>query len=237
MRRQMIIGPDTKLTHVGGRPTRAVLALLIIQIGLFVAWAFADAPAWVALHLAASAEQTLHKHELWQPLSAFWLHLGARDIFFNSLVLWIFGSALERWWGSRRFVVFWIVTGTIGIAVGVVAGLLQPQTLLTGSAGAATATMVAFAFLFPEHLVFFYGVLPLKAKHLALVLIGFTLVGSLLGRSFLELPVQLGGAAAALLFVMRPRRKRVTQQTRAEDARRKLHVIQGGKHDEKRYWN
>ena len=78
------------------------------------------------------------------------------------------------------------------------------------------AMLVAFACLFPEHLVFFYGLLPLKAKIFALLLLAFVAVGSLLGQAWLEMATQLGGAAAALLFVTRrrPRRKRAATRKR-----------------------
>jgi len=243
VRRQIVIGPDTKIARAGGRPPRVVAVLLVEQIGLFIAWAFADAPAWVAMHLAASAAQCLGRHELWQPFTALWVHLGARSLLLNALTLWIFGSALERWWGGRRFLLFWIVTGVMGLAAGVAAGLADPQTVVAGSAGSATAMMVAFAFIYPEHLVFFYGVMPIKAKHMVLALLGFVLIGSLLSRTFIELAVQLVGGAAALLFLFRPQRTasaRVADRHASEEARRKLRVIQGGKREkkeEKRYWN
>lgn len=236
MRRQIIIGPDTRIAHLGGRPPRVTLILLIQQIGCVVLWAFADAPAWVALHLAASAAQTFGNHELWQPFTALWIHLGGRSLILNALALWMFGAPLERWWGARRFLLFFVLTGVLGLTLGVSVGLLQPQTVLSGSSGAAMAMMVAFAYLFPNHLVFFYGLLPLKAKLFALLLVLFVAVGSLLGQAWLEMATQLGGAAAAFLFLVRPGRTR--SQVVREPSRPRLQVIQGGKREkEKRYLN
>jgi membrane associated rhomboid family serine protease len=233
-RRQILIRPDTLIAHLGGRPPTVTLVLLIEQIGAVILWAFANAPAWVALHLAASAEGTFHKHELWQPFTAIWIHLGTRGLILNALTLWMFGSALERWWGPRRFLLFWIVTGTLGMLAGTAVGLLQPQTVLSGSSAAATGMLIAFAILFPDHLVFFYGLIPLKAKIFALLLVAFVVVGSLLGQSWLECATELGGAAAALLFLVRPRRAR---KAKREPSRPNLQVIAGGKREEKRYLN
>ena len=236
MRRQILVGPDTPIAHVGGRPPKVTLILLVEQVGAVILWAFANAPAWVALHLAASAAAVFGKHEFWQPLTALWIHLETRSLILNALALWMFGSALERWWGPRRFLLFWIATGTLGLVIGVVAGLAQPQIILSGSTSAAMAMMVAFAYLFPNHLVFFYGLLPLKAKHFASLLPAFVVVANLLAHAWLEIAVQLGGAAAALLFIPRRPRKR-GRAAEHQSSRRNFQVIVGGKRNDKTFLN
>ena len=102
-------------------------------------------------------------------------------------------------------------------------------------AGFALAMMVATAIIFPNHMVFFFGLIPIKTKVFGLALAGFVLLGNLIGGYFLEVAVELGGVAVGLLFLFPPRRwlaeRRVTR------AKRKLGVIEGGKKDEKKYWN
>lgn len=44
------------------------------------------------------------------------MHGGWAHIFFNMFALWMFGKVLEGVWGSRRFLVFYLVTG-IGAAL------------------------------------------------------------------------------------------------------------------------
>lgn len=237
-RRVLQIGPDTKIVRIGQRPLRVTLILLIQQVSFFLAWAFADGPAWVSLHLAASAQGTLIRLELWQPATALALHVGSRSILFNMLVLWMIGSSLERFWGGRRFLVFWIVTGVLGHLVGVIAGLLAPAQILSGSTGSTAGMLLAFAVVYGGHLVFVWkGVLPLKAQHLGPLLLGFLLLGNLLGKSFLEIAVQAGGALGALLFLF-GKRRRGGAPTRKPRATGKLQVIEGGKKkDAPRYWN
>ena len=48
---------------------------------------------------------------------------GIMHIFFNMYAVWMFGSVLENYWGAKRFLIFYMVTG-IGAAV--------IQTLYTG---------------------------------------------------------------------------------------------------------
>jgi membrane associated rhomboid family serine protease len=234
MPRQIIVGPDTKIVNLGGRPPRSVMILLILQVGLFVVWAFANGPAWIALELAASGSQTLHHLKIWQPITALWLHLRLDMLILNALSLWIFGTALAKWWGEKRFVKFWFITGVAGLALGVFAGLFQPNQILFGSSGSTVAMLVAIAYIFTNHLVFFYGLLPLKAKHLSLVLFLFLLLRSLLSGEYLWIIVELGGGAAALLF-LRPRR--TVKQASKTSSKGNLRVLQGGKKDKPHYWN
>jgi membrane associated rhomboid family serine protease len=241
--RVILIDPDTKLVEIGGRPPRATLVLLVLEVGLFLAWAFADGPAWVNAHVAASAQRTLGALELWQPATALLVHVGSRGILANTFVLWLFGSALERWWGKGRFVLFFVVTGVLGNAAGVAVGLLRPREILSGSAGATAAMLVAFAVIFANHLVRVWrGVLPLKAKHLGPLLLGFLVVGNLVGKSFLELGALGGGSAAALLFLLRPSREEQAPRRARPASTGRLRVIEGGKgksakKDEPHYWN
>lgn len=55
----------------------------------------------------------------WQYLSSMFMH-GEFHLLFNMLGLWMFGSALERLWGSQRFLIFYLLCG-IG------AGLIYTQ--------------------------------------------------------------------------------------------------------------
>lgn len=39
------------------------------------------------------------------------MHGGFTHIFFNMFALWMFGSAIENYWGGKRFLVYYLVTG------------------------------------------------------------------------------------------------------------------------------
>ena len=67
MKRHIVIGPDTKLVNIGGRPPPAVLVLLIVQLGLLLAWAFADGPAWINKHIALSGGDAMTNGTLLSP--------------------------------------------------------------------------------------------------------------------------------------------------------------------------
>lgn len=234
-RRQIVIGPDTKLVRVSGRPPSVVITLLAVQLGLFLLYAFADGPRWVARHVALSAGQALGMFEGWQPLTAIWIHLHTRDMIVNLLALWFFGSPLARWWGTRRFVLFWLATAVGGMLLALLVGLLWPAHVVSGSAGAAAAMMLAFSVVFADHLVFFYGVLPLRGRWIALLMLGFAVIGNLVATEFLQVALQAGGLLVAVLFLFKLRR--LFGKLRLSRSKRKLGVIEGGRKQEPRYWN
>ena len=98
------------------------------------------------------------------------------------------------------------------------------------------AMLVAVGVIFPNHMVFFFGLIPLKAKWLSLVIGIFVLIGSVTSAAYLMIPVELGGAAAALPFLFSLRK--LWGQARVERAKRKFKVIEGGKKKgDKKYMN
>ncbi|MDF2438498.1 MAG: hypothetical protein K0Q95_2874 [Bacteroidota bacterium] len=91
--------------------------LLIINALLFLAtWVFqnqfgVDLTDHLGLHYFSS--------DLFRPyqlVTYMFMHGGIDHVFFNMFALWMFGNVLENFWGSKRFLVFYMVTG-IGAAL------------------------------------------------------------------------------------------------------------------------
>src|SRR5450631_2012336 len=49
--------------------------------------------------------------KVWQLITYQFMHGGVSHILFNMFTLWMFGSTLENFWGSKRFLTFYIVCG------------------------------------------------------------------------------------------------------------------------------
>lgn len=47
----------------------------------------------------------------WQVVTHMFMHGSITHIFFNMWALWMFGQTLERVWGSKRFLVYFLATG------------------------------------------------------------------------------------------------------------------------------
>jgi membrane associated rhomboid family serine protease len=184
-----IVGPEATSSAMGfpvrdrgfGGPspftlTTGVKWLLIVNTGLFLvsflAW---DSPigSWLG-RLGLTPREFLFQFALWQPFTYMFLHspFGFGHILVNMLSLWMFGSTLEQTWGTRRFLRYYFYCG-LGAAVCVVLlnavfGSLDTRTI--GASGAIYGLLLAFGVLFPEAVILFMFIFPMKAKHFVMLM-------------------------------------------------------------------
>ena len=134
-----------------------VVKNLLIINGLFFLATFAfqnqgiDLADRLGLHFPLA-----DKFEPYQLITYMFMHGSLMHIFFNMFALWMFGNTLENYWGPKRFLTYYIITG-IGAAVchyTVVYFQIQP-TLDVVNAYITNPSPDAFqAFVSSEHLKF-----------------------------------------------------------------------------------
>ncbi len=146
-------------------------------------------------------------------------HIELFHILVNMFVLWSFGSLLERLWGLRLFVSFYL--GALVFAnvchSAVSAWFLGDQMAFAlGASGAVSGVLIAFSLLFPEQKILLFGIVPLPAWTAALLFVGLDIWGLIAQQAGGGLPIghgaHLGGALAGLVFwatVLRHRFRRV----------------------------
>jgi membrane associated rhomboid family serine protease len=95
-----------------------VVKNLLIINGLFflATWVFEsqykiDLTNYLGLHYFTS-----EYFRPYQLITYMFMHGGIDHIFFNMFALWMFGNTLENFWGPKRFLIFYMVTG-IGAGV------------------------------------------------------------------------------------------------------------------------
>ena len=88
--------------------TPTVKQLLIINILFFIGTLALGDPAYqyLALYFPESPN-----FQYWQPITHMFMHGGYMHIFFNMFALYSFGSALEHFWGAKKFLFFYISCG------------------------------------------------------------------------------------------------------------------------------
>lgn len=92
--------------------TDTVKQLLIINVLFFIGSIFVpQANDLLALHYFES-----DKFHFWQPITHMFMHGSLMHIFFNMFALISFGSALEHFWGAKKFLFFYFSCG-IGAAL------------------------------------------------------------------------------------------------------------------------
>lgn len=197
--------------------------LVLINVILFIATLFKQdfMTATFALFYPAS-----HFFRWWQPLTHMFMHGGFWHIFFNMYTLFIFGSVLERTIGTKRFLIFYFVTG-LGAALihtgveylqaqhwlaAVQAGnsvamvsysdLLRTPTL--GASGAIYGVLIGYAMLYPDSvLTLIFPPIPMKAKWWVLIFIGIELVTGVSGTmDGIAHFAHLGGALFGFLLIL-----------------------------------
>jgi membrane associated rhomboid family serine protease len=123
-----------------------------------------------------------------QLITYLFLHGSWGHIFGNMFALWMFGSALENAWGSKRFLIYYVICG-IGAAVCHLSVLyaemapfvsqshfypveLQQEYLnsiginvaTVGASGAVFGCLAGVAYLFPNDYIYLNFIFPIKVK-------------------------------------------------------------------------
>ena len=181
--------------------------LLIVNLLTFAA-------TWVLELRGIDLAQLLGLHfflasdfHFYQFFTYMFLHGGFTHIFFNMFALWMFGSVIERVWGPKKFIFYYIVCG---IGAGITQELVQYGTYMVegiaayqyvnaggvqmttdayinlwttiGASGAVYGILLAFGMIFPNERLFIIPFpFPIKAKWLVMGYIAIELFSAMSG--------------------------------------------------------
>jgi membrane associated rhomboid family serine protease len=172
--------------------TRAIKTLLAINAGVYLLLKVLGAlhqpelAARIASFLMLRADHVVHGR-IYELVTYGFIHAGFFHLFFNMLMLWMFGSMLETAWGSRRFWEFYLF-GIIGAGLGTVALAyslgpivhLRPDVPTLGASGGIYAILMATGMLFGNQEVFMFPLpVAIRLKYLVGILAFIALVGAL----------------------------------------------------------
>jgi len=135
------------------------------MFGMNLAWTFGLIPYAVVQQL-----------RVWQLVTYMFLHGGFMHLLFNMLALWMFGTDLERTWGTRYFLKFYFLTG-IGAAILTIVFSLLPSTVsgdlykipIIGASGAIYGLLLGYALYFPERPILIF-LFPVPAKYAVMII-------------------------------------------------------------------
>jgi len=116
----------------------------------------------------------------WQLATFNLLHAGFFHILINLFVLWMFGSELERKYGTRRFAWFMVVAG---VGAGLTTAFAMPRMNVPtiGASGIVFGVLLAYAVNYPNRYLYLYFLFPVKAKWVVLGLAIMELFASISG--------------------------------------------------------
>jgi membrane associated rhomboid family serine protease len=181
--------------------------LLVINILAFMAtWVLknsgVDLNALLGLHFFKASD-----FRVYQFVTYMFLHGGFTHILFNMFALWMFGSVIERVWGPKKFLFYYIVCG---VGAGIVQEMVQYGSYVyqglaayqyvnmggtqismdsyinlwttIGASGAVYGILLAFGMIFPNERLFIIPFpFPIKAKWLIVGYIAIELFSAMSG--------------------------------------------------------
>jgi membrane associated rhomboid family serine protease len=112
----------------------------------------------------------------YQLLTYMFMHGSWAHLFFNMFALWMFGCVVERVWGPKKFLFYYILCGigaglTQEIAqyvayLGLVGDRVMSLGTTVGASGSIYGILLAFGMIFPEERIFIFPLpVPIKAKY------------------------------------------------------------------------
>ena len=151
--------------------------------------------------------------QIWRYVTFQFLH-SPRDflhIVFNMVGLYFLGTVLERSWGSRRFLRFYLTCGVVAGLAYVIIGTLFPRQVpsqmpIIGASGGVYGLVLACAILFPQfQVILLFFVVPIRVVATILVGVMILMVVRALawGEAYAAMShvAHLGGAAAAAVWI------------------------------------
>ena len=191
---------------------------------------------------AFSVDSAISKFRLWEFVTFQFLHGSLGHVLFNCIGLYFFGPWLERWWGSLKFLVFYLLCGGAGAAffsVLAMAGVL-PMGELVGASAGIYGILIGVAFIAPGmRVTLLFPPVELSIRQLAIGLMVFSagaillkiggneggeaghLGGAILGFILMRYPRLLGGPPEFIPMAVRAERAPVNVKLRP---RAELHL-------------
>lgn len=222
----------------------ALKALIAANALVFVVQLVAP---WLTWSLGMMPAAVIGQLRLWQLVTYMFVHAGLFHILFNMLTLWMFGTELERIWGTRYFLKYYFVTGIGAAALTVffsllpfpVAAALQ-HSVVIGASGAVYGLLLAYALYFPDRPIYMYMVFPMPAKYFVILMGVIAFYSSLADHSGVANATHLGGLVVGYLFLKGARFHPLGEakywylRWKMNRTRRKFDVYSGGRTDD---WN
>lgn len=128
------------------------------------------------------------------------LHGGVMHILFNMLALVSVGPQVEDWFGSRKFTMFYLISGVCAALFHI--ALTNASVPMVGASGAIFGVLLMFALISPNQKLYFFGLIGMKSKWMIGILFGIEVYMGFFtsGGSVAHLCHVGGGITGILLF-------------------------------------
>ena len=183
--------------------TPVIMNLIIINVIVFVAQRVFDNspvdPGWLTNKLVLWSVDS-GRFSPYQLVTHMFAHAGFFHILFNMYALWLFGAAMEKLWGAKKFLIFYFACGFAAAF----AQMYLVSGAALGASGAVMGVLGAYAFTYPNVQFFIIPFpFPIKAKYLAIGYAAIDLFGGVAstGDGVAHF-AHLGGLAMGVLLAL-----------------------------------
>jgi membrane associated rhomboid family serine protease len=212
-----------------GAVTPAVKFLLITNTAVFFLQLFLSNDLLFLFGLVPA--RVWQNFYVWQLFTYQFLHGGLFHLLFNMLALWMFGCDLERRWGSQFFLKYYFVSVVGG---GILNTLFLPGQVAPsiGASAGIYGILLAYGLIYPNQIVYFYFLFPIKMKHFVWIIGGIAFYSSIAsGQGGIAHLAHLGGMLFGYLYLRGgnpwDRLRLYLDQRRLARLRRRFQVVRG----------
>lgn len=229
-----------------GGITPAVKVLIITNVVAFLLNMIVGDP--MTMRLGLSPQAVFEQAALWQPFTYMFLHStgGFGHILINMLSLWMFGTELERMWGTRFFTKYYLITG-IGAAATTLAlamfvdDIYYPVTV--GASGVIYGLLLAYGMYFPNRPIYLYFIFPIPARIFVMIVGAIAFISAMSGPgSGVAHSAHLGGLVVGYLYLKTLRSRPMDElkyrylRWKMGRARNRFDVYSGGRSPDDDEW-
>jgi membrane associated rhomboid family serine protease len=156
----------TEVNIIGRGVTPAVQWIIAANVVVYLIQLTLLGNAAIAGWLALSS-QTFPAH--WWTIGTYmFVHAGLMHLALNMLMLWMFGPRIEETFGTRGFTYFYFWCGLGGAVLHL---LFVQHGAVVGASGAVVGVVLAYALEWPDEEIYLFGVMPIRARWLAVWMI------------------------------------------------------------------
>lgn len=161
----------------------------------------------MTLRLGLSPQAVFEQLALWQPFTYMFLHStgGFGHILINMLSLWMFGTELERTWGTRFFTKYYLVTGIGAAATSLLLSMWVDDiyyTVTVGASGAIYGLLLAYGMYFPHRPIYLYFIFPIPARVFVMIVGAIAFLSAMSGPGGgIAHSAHLGGLVVGYLYL------------------------------------
>jgi membrane associated rhomboid family serine protease len=197
---------DVSYSFGPGALSPAIKILIIVNVVVFLVSLVVPT---LVLQLGLSPRSVFGQLTVYQLVTYMFLHGDVGHILFNMLALWMFGTELERTWGTRFFTKYYFVTG-VGAGVITLLWALSPlpyaesiaYSVVIGASGAIYGVLLAYAMYFPNRPILLFLLFPVPAKYAVMIFGAIAFIFSLgAGGAGVAHTAHLGGIVVGYIYL------------------------------------